>query len=93
MLRTTGVGQKIVELLKRRTVNCRTTGIAPIHIPCHLIPIQPRMILGFTVLVEFPSVAEAKLCFDDAFAAVKNEFGDARLKEKSHTETTYTLLV
>ena len=29
MLRTTGVGQKIVELLKRRTVNCRTSGIAP----------------------------------------------------------------
>ena len=26
MLRTTGVGQKIVELLKRRTVNCRTSG-------------------------------------------------------------------
>ena len=33
MLRTTGVGQKIVELLKRRTVNCRTSGIAPIHRP------------------------------------------------------------
>ena len=29
MFRTTGVGQKIVELLKRRTVNCRTSGIAP----------------------------------------------------------------
>ena len=29
MLRTTGVGQKIVELLKRRTDNCRTSGIAP----------------------------------------------------------------
>ena len=32
MLRTTGVGQKIVELLKRRTVNCRTSGIAPIGV-------------------------------------------------------------
>ena len=33
MLRTTGVEQKIIELLQRRTVNCRTSGIAPYGFP------------------------------------------------------------
>ena len=45
------------------------------------------------MLVEFSSVEEAKFAFDEAFAVVKNEFSDARLKEKSYNETSFALLV
>ena len=38
---------------------------------------------GHTVLLEFASSSDAEMYFDDAFAFIKNQYSDARLKGKN----------
>ncbi len=50
-------------------------------------------VLGFTAVLEFDAPEEAQTNFDDAFAAIKREYPDARLKEKNQAETLFKLMV
>ena len=48
---------------------------------------------GYSVLLQFKSSGDAAAHYDDAFAAIKAKFEDARLKEKNFQDTSYELLI
>ena len=50
-------------------------------------------VAGYTVIIEFGSTEETEEKFDDVYAKVKQEFEDARIKERYNDISTFTLLV